>query len=131
MLEEANEYFSNRLWVEEWENANDTLKEKALNHAETQLNLLGVFSNLNLSEDKQNISIFEQALFLMELSEEDRERMRLQAENVESIDIQGGVREDYKLEEGSNIILAPMVRDLLKEAAAEADKKDYVIGDLI
>lgn len=129
MLTEANEYFSNRLWTEDWDNENDTVKKKALSHAENQLNVLNILEDLE--DEKQNIAIFEQAIFLLGLDEEDKERLRLQSENVESINISGGVSENYNLEKGSNILLSPIVKDLIEaEEVGIESEKEYVIGDL-
>lgn len=134
MLAEANEYFDKRLWTDEWDNSNDTVKEKALNHAETLLKNLDILESFE--DDNQNIAIFEQALYMLNLDEEDRTRLNLQAQNVSSIDISGGVSEDYDLNsEGSNIkspYLAPRVKDLMEADGVKlGGEEEYRVGDMI
>lgn len=72
----ANEYFSTRINSEAWDSAPDTDKTKALATAERQVNTLRLRPDV---DTKKDYAIYEQALFLLEMTSYDRERQRAQA----------------------------------------------------
>ena len=88
----ANDYFSKRLWTEEWDNANDTKKEAAYNTAKNQIDSLSI-SNRFSNEDYKK-SIYEQALFLLKLSKQDKERIKLQETGVKKVSLEN-ISESY------------------------------------
>jgi hypothetical protein len=95
LLYKANQYFMNRLWADNWDDTTDELKRKSLATAQTQIDNL---KNSNkFSEDEYNEAIFEQTLFLLELTEEDRLRINIQEQGVKSVNINGSVSESYDL----------------------------------
>ena len=121
LLFKANQYFMDRLWADNWDNATDELKRKALATAENQIDNL---KNSNkFSEDEYQKAIFEQTLFLLELTDEDRLRINLQEQGVTSVNISKSVSESYK---GDNIGLCNYVKQLI-----DNHKTDFTPGDMI
>ena len=95
LLYKANQYFMNRLWADNWDDASDELKRKSLSTAQTQIDNLK--DSNKFSEDEYNKAVFEQTLFLLELTEEDRLRINLQEQGVKSVSISGSVSESYDI----------------------------------
>ena len=115
----ANLYFRNRLWTDGWDNASDINKEKALAHAENELQTLGL--ETKLEADIYNKAVCEQALFLLNLGEEDRKRLVLKAQGVKEIRISGAISEVYVTE---GAVYAPFVKKVM-----ETNK--YKIGEML
>ena len=115
----ADTYFAKRLWTEEWDNADDQKKEAALAHAQREVDALN-FSSKMSSKD-YNVVVFEQTIFLLNLGPEDRKRLNLQAQGVQSIDISQSVSEAYVL---NGTAYAPVVHQMNK-------KYKYRVGDLL
>lgn len=117
MISTAETYFKNHLMGSVWNDALEEEKAAALSQAQVQINALGV--SCRLSGEDYRHSVFEQALFLLSLKDEGRQRLNLQSQNVSSVKI-GDVTENYR--EGS--LLAPFVRQTIK-------KYQYRTGELI
>lgn len=73
----ANQYFSQRLNSQAWDSASQIDREKALATAERQLNTLRLRPDVDTK--LKDYAIYEQALFLLEMTPYDRERQRAQA----------------------------------------------------
>lgn len=121
LLFEANKYFTDRLWAEEWDEATDELKRKSLTTAQRQID--GLKNSNKFTEEEYQRAVFEQTLFLLELSEEDRLRINLQEQGVKSVNISGAVSESYMNE---NIGICNYVKILL-----DKHKKDFKTGEMI
>lgn len=80
MLDQAEQYFSTRIHSEAWESASAETKAKALATAERQINTLKLRRDVDMVA-KQN-AIYEQALFLLQLTPYDIERQKAQALGV-------------------------------------------------
>lgn len=120
LLPKADSYFMDRLWADNWDTATDELKRKALATAQNQIDNL---KNSNkFGEEEYNKAIFEQTLFLLELTEEDRLRINLQEQGVKSVNISKAVSESYK---GEKIGLCNYVKQLI-----ENRKTDFTPGDM-
>ncbi len=119
MLSGANNYFNNRLWTDEWDNSTDGKKNAALTMALNQVDSLSVVNRM--STEDYNKAVFEQALFLLQLGPEDRQRLKMQSQGVERISISGGVSEAYVID---GIAYCATVRQLIK-------KYKFQVGDLI
>lgn len=83
-ITDANEYFTTRLFADEWTSANDTKKTAALNTAENMINthfvLLDEINDVDVEEtDSYLHAVCEQALHLLKFS---NERFQLQQEGV-------------------------------------------------
>lgn len=119
MLNEAENYFAKRLWTDEWDNADDNKKETALSHAKREIDALSFSQKLDTEDYKK--AIFEQTIFLLNLSEEDRKRINLQSQGVTQIDINQAISETYIL---NGTAYAPLILQLQK-------KCKYRVGDLL
>lgn len=73
-LTAANEYFATRLNSQTWDASSDADKTKALATAERQINTLPLAADLR--PDKKAYATHEQALFLLSLTDYERERQR-------------------------------------------------------
>ncbi len=93
-LQEANQFFLDRLYTESWDAANDTTKQKALGHAETQIKALVFNSSQTIPGGKLKDAICVQALYLLDRTSSDRERHRAQRSGVKFRWV-GNAREDY------------------------------------
>ena len=108
-ITEADNYFNERLWTDEWDNSNDSRKKAALTQAKNQL--LDLDFEAKISSENHSRAVLEQALFLLKLTSEDRERLRLQAQGVESIRISDGISEGYN---GEDNFISPRVKQMIK-----------------
>ncbi|SDI95784.1 hypothetical protein SAMN04515654_12123 [Halanaerobium congolense] len=115
----ADAYFSRRLWTSEWDDSNAEKKKAALAHAQREVDSLSFSSRM--SREDYSRAVFEQAIFLLNLGPEDRKRLNLQAQGVQSINISQSVSEAYIL---NGIAYAPTVQQLVK-------KYKYQVGNLI
>jgi len=115
----ADTYFLMRLWTSEWDDSNDEKKKAALSHAKREVDSLNFSSKM--SREDYNKAVFEQAIFLLNLGPEDRKRLNLKAQGVQSINISQSVSETYVI---NGIAYAPTVQQLVK-------KYKYQVGDLI
>lgn len=118
-LTTANNYFDSRLWTDEWDNASDEKKRTALEHAKRDIDDLK-FST-HLTTEDYNRAVLEQTIFLLNLGQEDLQRLKLQAQGVKSVNVSKAVSESYVL---NGSAYAPFIRDL-------QSKYKYRIGDLI
>ncbi len=109
MIDQATEYFGNRLYTEAWDTATTTEKEKALAHAERMIRALEYGTNPPARMMRQ--AIFEQALFLLETTASDRERIRAQQTGVRFRWV-GDAREDYT---GAPMLVAPEAMTVLSK----------------
>lgn len=127
-VEVADSYFGRRLNTDVWDNADDTTKEQALSTAEGQIEMI---PDIELIDDSYyNRAILEQALFLLRIGPEAQVRLDLQSQGVEQIDVEGGVRERYKIQHSNHY--APFVYAVMDKLERETAKNEkYVIGDLI
>ena len=118
-LAAANTYFSERLWTEEWDNSNDEKKKAVLAHAQREINSLNFSSRM--SREDYNKAIFEQVIFLLNLGPEDRKRLNLKAQGVQSVSISQSISETYVFD---GVCYAPIIKQLEK-------KYKYQVGDLV
>lgn len=118
-IDAANTYFSERLWTSEWDDSSNEKKKAALSHAQREVETLNFSSRM--SREDYNKAVFEQTIFLLNLGPEDRKRLNLQAQGVQSINISQSVSEAYVL---NDIAYAPTVQQLVK-------KYKYQVGDLV
>ncbi len=123
-LADANSYFKERLYTDEWDNSNDNKKKAALSQAQREIDDLGI-SKFFSPEDYQR-AIFEQALFLLELGPEDRKRLNLQAQGVQSINISGSISEAYVL---NGTPYAPAVKQI--SGKKKYNRLEYRVGDML
>lgn len=107
-LSEANQYFGAHMHAEAWDKASSAGKNKALAHAERHI------LNLSLAGTPPTqiykAAVFEQALFLLETTEADRERRRARAAGINFRWV-GNAREDYR---GQETYTAPEAELLLQ-----------------
>lgn len=127
-VEVADNYFGRRLNTDVWDNADGITKEQALSTAEGQIEMI---PDIELIDDSYyNRAILEQALFLLRIGPEAQVRLDLQSQGVEQIDVEGGVRERYKIQHSNHY--APFVYAVMDKLERETAKNEkYVIGDLI
>lgn len=91
-IAEATEYFEERLYVDAWDDATTVNKTKALAQAARDIGNLTITGTPGL---KLKYAICEQALYLLEQTASDRERVRAQQGGVNFRWV-GDAREDYK-----------------------------------
>lgn len=118
-LAAANTYFSKRLWIEEWDNSNDEKKKAAIAHAQREIDALNFSSRM--SKEDYDKAIFEQAIFLLNLGPEDRKRLNLKAQGVQSVSISQSISETYVFD---GVCYASIIKQLEK-------KYKYQVGDLV
>ena len=118
-LAAANDYFSKRLWTKEWDDSNDEKRKSALAHAQREIDALNCSSKM--SREDYEKAIYEQAIFLLNLGPEDRKRLNLQAQGVQSVNISQSVSETYV---SNGIAYAPTVHHFI-------NKYKYQVGDLL
>lgn len=92
-LNEANQFFAERLNTEPWDAVANTTKQKALAHAESQIKAL-VNSSRDIPSGNLKKAICVQALYLLEFTSSDRERIHAQRTGVKFRWV-GDAREDY------------------------------------
>ena len=92
-LQEADQFFSERLFTDAWEDANNVTRQKALSHAESQIKAL-TFHARGIPSGNLKKAICAQALYLLQSSPSDRERIRAQRTGVKFRWV-GDAREDY------------------------------------
>lgn len=127
LIETADTYFGNRLNTDVWDNASNTTKKQALATAEGQIEMI---PDIELLEDSYySRAILEQALFLLRTGPEAELRNDLQAQGVEQVDVEGGVRERYKIRNSN--VYAPFVNSVILKLNNKLNKQKYVIGDLV
>lgn len=127
LIETADTYFGNRLNTDVWDNASNTTKKQALATAEGQIEMI---PDIELLEDSYySRAILEQALFLLRTGPEAELRNDLQAQGVEQVDVEGGVRERYKIRNSN--VYAPFVNSVILKLNDKLNKQKYVIGDLV
>jgi hypothetical protein len=78
-LSKANDYFSTRLFSDEWNTADDLIKTNAIITAENQILLKYSIPDNKKTTDEYFNAVCEQAIFLLQF---DRERYQLQREGV-------------------------------------------------
>ena len=118
-ITEADNYFSERLWTDEWDSADDLKKNTALKHAKKEIDALNFSTKLSTEDYKK--AIFEQTIFLLNLGPEDLKRLNLQAQGVTDVNVSKAVSESYQL---NGTAYSPVVRQL-------KEKYEYQVGDLI
>ena len=90
-ISQATEYFLERLYADAWDAADAATKTKALAQAERDIRGLNISGIPGI---KLRYAICEQALYLLERTPSDRERMRVQQAGVNFRWV-GDAREDY------------------------------------
>lgn len=106
----ANEYFSTRMWTTEWDNADDTLKTKAVETAKNQIDAIDMSQYFSSIEYPK--AIYEQALFLLKLTPEDQERLKLQDQGVRNISVKSNFSETYQV---NGLPVCSFVRELIRK----------------
>jgi hypothetical protein len=118
-LSEAERYYSERLWTENWEDANENTRKTALAHAKKDIDNLSSSSKFSTEDYKK--AVFEQAIFLLDLGPEDLKRLSLQAQGVKSISLDKSVSENYVI---NGTAYAPAIMHL-------KEKYKLQVGDLL
>ena len=90
-IAEATAYFEERLYADAWDAANTAKRTAALAQASRDIGSLNIAGTPGL---KLRYAICEQALYLLEQTPSDRERMRVQQAGVNFRWV-GDAREDY------------------------------------
>lgn len=104
-IEDANNYFLTRLFSDEWQNAEEPIKQSALNTAEKLITSHFLLQNDVEETEAYLHSVCEQAIHLLQFN---KERFRLQNEGVTSYKV-----DDISINMNRSII-SPIIKGFLK-----------------
>lgn len=105
----ADGYFDNRIWSDVWKNLDETTKEAALSTAKNTIESLNV--SFRFTDKERITAIYEQALFYVQMNDDDHQRERLKNMGVTSISIKDMGSEQIN----QNIPLCSYARNLLQK----------------